>query len=71
MATRRDMVKVEARDRGRSAFVAAMISATLVGASVAIGSTALIITTLLLGLAYTGARTWQWLRYRGENGLRF
>jgi hypothetical protein len=71
MATQRDLVKTEARSRGRSALVAAIISSFLVGASLSIGSTLLVVTTVLFGLGYTGQRTWAWLRYRGENGLKF
>ena len=71
MATQRDMVKVEAARRGTAAAVAAVTTLVLVGLTVPLQLLWLTMAVLLAGLTWTGARTWQWLRYRGENGLRF
>jgi hypothetical protein len=72
VGSQRAMVKREASRRGWRAAFAGVISAGAIGASVGIGAPLLItLGVTVAGVSYTGMKLSQWLRYRGEHGLRF
>ncbi len=71
MATRRELVKANAHRMGLETGVA---SAATVGAVVlcaSIGAPLLAVGAGIVGGVVTGRKAWQWLRYRGEYGLKF
>lgn len=71
MATRRELVKANAQRMGLETGIsgAATVGAVVLGAS--IGAPLLAIGAGVVGGVITGRKAWQWLRYRGEYGLKF
>lgn len=70
MGSRREMVKRDARRKGTGALVAGIgtlgVSALLFPASFGLG-----LTALVAGGLYTTKKAYDWLRFRGEWGLKF
>lgn len=71
MTSGREMVRVEANRRGFAAATALFV--TLLGTGLAASSGAFVLAGAMAvtGGIWTARRTWEWLRYRGEWGLRF
>lgn len=70
MGSRRELVKRDARRKGTSALFAGIgtvaLSALLFPASFGLG-----LTALVAGGLYTSKKAYDWLRFRGEWGIKF
>lgn len=72
VGTQRGLVKREASRKGFRAALAGAMTAGAVGVSVGLGAPFIItLGVVIAGVSYTGMKLATWLRYRGENGLRF
>jgi len=71
MATRRELVKADAKGMGTTAAVsggatlAAVVGLSLLGAPIAA------IPVGIVGFAFTAKKTYDWLKFRGKWGIRF
>lgn len=71
MGTQRELVVRKANHLGLRAASFAAGTVGAVAVAITIGSPVLLMMATFLGLSATLIATLQWLRYRGENGLRF
>lgn len=72
VGTQRALVKREASRKGFRAIFAGAVTAGAFGLSVGLGAPFVItLGVVVAGVTFTGAKLATWLRYRGENGLRF
>ena len=71
MGSRRELVKTTADRKGRKAIGASIATVGIAGGLVLIGAPIVGILAGVAGGTYSAAKLYEWLRYRGEYGLRF
>lgn len=71
MTTGREMQRYEAKRKGRTAAGAGALTVAAVVAAASMGAPLLAFGCAVVGGAWTGRKVYDWLRYRGEWGLRF
>lgn len=72
VGTQRGLVKREASRKGWRAAFAGVLTAGACSVSLGLGAPFLVtLGVAIAGVSYTGAKVATWLKYRGENGLRF
>ncbi len=71
MGTGRELVKANAKRKGLSALTSGLLTAGAGALCFSAGVPFLGIAAVLAGGVVTGKKVYDWLRYRGEWGLRF
>lgn len=71
MGNRQELVKLEASRRGWTSLWSGVITVGGTALLAASGVPLLAVAFAVGGTAFTARRAWQWLRFRGEWGLRF
>lgn len=71
MGSRREMVKVQARTRGNVAALSGVATVGAVAFFATVNAPVMAIGAGVAGVLITGKKTWDWLKYRGEWGLKF
>ncbi len=71
MTSRRELVRYQAGRKGWAALGAGALTTAAVAAAASMSLPVLALGCGVLGGAWTGRKIYEWLRYRGEYGLRF
>ena len=71
MGSRRELVKVRARSKGNVAALSGVATVGAVALFASVGAPVMAIGAGVAGVLITTRKTWEWLKYRGEWGLKF
>lgn len=71
MTTGRELQRYNAKRKGWAAAGAGALTAAAVAAAASMSLPALALTCAVLGGGWTGHKVYDWLRYRGQWGLKF
>jgi hypothetical protein len=71
MGSSRELVRFHARRKGWNAFAMGAVTVATTVSAVSLGAPIIAGLAAVSGTVLTGRRVYEWLRYRGVNGLRF